>query len=251
MKIAVLSDIHSNVFALEAVLADIKSRSVDLCVNLGDILYGPIAPKETYELLMQHELITISGNQDRQIVEATDVEISANSTLAFIYEDIDKQALQWLDSLPFDMQLTDQIYMCHGAPNNDLVYLLEDIASGHPTLREDEDIISLLSEQKSELILCGHTHTPRSVYTSTKQLIVNSGSVGLQAYYDDVPLPHSMQTGCPHACYALIERSQDGWQVEHIKLPYNHKRAAKLAEKRGRLDWVYALMRGRAGDFRA
>ncbi|MEO9495335.1 MAG: metallophosphoesterase family protein, partial [Vibrio splendidus] len=65
MKLAILSDIHSNVFALEAVIADVKKHNVDHMVNLADILYGPIAPKATYDLLMEHEFITICGNQDR------------------------------------------------------------------------------------------------------------------------------------------------------------------------------------------
>ena len=57
MKIAILADIHSNVFALEAVLADAKSKNVDILINLGDILYGPIAPKATYELLKKTDLL--------------------------------------------------------------------------------------------------------------------------------------------------------------------------------------------------
>ena len=69
ITIAAISDIHSNVFALEAVLKDLKQRNATQIVNLGDILYGPIAPKATYELLMKHQkdIITIRGNQDRQI----------------------------------------------------------------------------------------------------------------------------------------------------------------------------------------
>ena len=90
--IAAISDIHSNVFALEAVLADIKARSVDQIVNLGDILYGPIAPQATYDLLMAHqdEIITIRGNQDRQIYAATMTEMANNATLNFIIEDLSK-----------------------------------------------------------------------------------------------------------------------------------------------------------------
>lgn len=90
--IAAISDIHSNVFALEAVLTDIKQRNIDQIVNLGDILYGPIAPKDTYPLLMEHQndIITIRGNQDRQIREATTAEIGNNATMAFITEDLPK-----------------------------------------------------------------------------------------------------------------------------------------------------------------
>ena len=96
--IAAISDIHSNVFALQAVLADIKKRGVDQIVNLGDILYGPIAPKATYELLMAHrnEIITICGNQDRQIYEATESEIANNPTMDFIVKDLPKDAIEWM-----------------------------------------------------------------------------------------------------------------------------------------------------------
>ncbi len=81
MPIAAISDIHSNVYALEAVLADINKREIDVIVNLGDILYGPIAPKATYELLKKHEIVTIRGNQDRQIYEASQQEIESNPTM--------------------------------------------------------------------------------------------------------------------------------------------------------------------------
>ena len=102
MKIAVLSDIHSNVFALDAVIKDLKRHSVDLKANLGDILYGPVAPKSTFELLMEHDFITISGNQDRQIYESTDEEIASNPTMQFILDDLGSEPLAWMKSLPFD-----------------------------------------------------------------------------------------------------------------------------------------------------
>ena len=108
--IAAISDIHSNVFALEAVLADIKHRDIDQIVNLGDILYGPIAPNATYELLTkyQDDIITIRGNQDRQIYEATTVEIKGNATLAFIIKDLPEMAIRWMQNLPFDYHLNDR-----------------------------------------------------------------------------------------------------------------------------------------------
>ena len=56
MRIAAVSDIHGNLFALDAVLADIERRGVDLIVNLGDIVSGPLLPRETAERLMSLEL---------------------------------------------------------------------------------------------------------------------------------------------------------------------------------------------------
>jgi len=245
MKIAVLSDIHSNVFALEAVIADAKNHDVDLMVNLGDILYGPIDPKGTYDLLMQHDIVTICGNQDRQIFEATTEEIVSNPTMKFIIDNLGKESIEWMKSLPFDIQLNDDVYLCHGTPNDDLIYLLENVDLGYARLRSDNEIIKLLNGQESKLICCGHTHTPRAVSLTTGQIIVNPGSVGLQAYTDDEPLIHSMENFNPMASYAIVDKVADSWNIEHIKVPYNVKLAVAECEKRGRTDWVHFLTTGR------
>ena len=249
--IAAISDIHSNVFALEAVLTDIKQRDIDQIVNLGDILYGPIAPKDTYALLMaqQNDIITIRGNQDRQIYEATAAEIGNSATMAFIIEDLPKAAVKWLQNLPFDCHLSEDVYLCHGSPTDDMVYLLENIETGQPTLRDNLAILALLNGIDSTVIICGHTHIPRTVTLSTGQMVVNTGSVGYPAYEDDLPILHKMQTYSPHASYAIIKcvdtEQAKYWQTEHIKVPYDYEAAAKLASMNGREDWAFALRTGR------
>ncbi len=274
MKIAIVSDIHSNIFALEAVINHFKRKSVDIVVNLGDILYGPIAPQATYERLRalkdEFNLVTIRGNQDRHIYEADEAELKSNSTMAFIHEDLSGEAMDWMRALPFDRQLTDYLYLCHGTPDNDLIYLLEDVSSGHAQLREDSEIESLLAGNKSKIILCGHTHTPRDYLlkqadrtsnpehvgdylknTNTmSQRIINPGSVGLQAYSDDLPVPHIMQTKSPEASYTLLELGQNKniYKVSHEKVSYDVDSAARLAKLRGRDDWVKALETGYALD---
>lgn len=245
MKIAVLSDIHSNVFALDAVIKDLQKHCVDLKANLGDILYGPIAPKSTFELLMEHDFITISGNQDRQIYESTAEAIESNPTMQFILDDLGPKPLEWMKSLPFDKQVNEDIYFCHGTPENDLVYLLEDVSRGYALLRSDNEIIDLLAGQKSKLICCGHTHTPRAVYLSSGQLVVNPGSVGLQAYTDEEPVVHSMENFTHHASYSIIEKVDSEWAVQNIKVPYDYQRAVNASKKRNRRDWAHFLSTGR------
>ena len=245
MKIAVLSDIHSNVFSLEAVINDTKKRGVEQMLNLGDILYGPIAPKATYELLKEHDFITIRGNQDRQIYEAFREEIDTNPTMQFILNDLGEEPIRWTESLPFDYQLNDEIYMCHGSPTNDLQYLLENIETGFPSLRSDSEIMASLNGQSSNIILCGHTHIPRTVKTTSGQIIINPGSVGLPAYTDDEPIIHSMENYCPHASYTIIEKNETGWTVQQIKVPYDYQKAAEMAEERQRGDWRHFLNTGR------
>ncbi len=248
MRIAAISDIHSNIYALEAVIADIKRWSVDITVNLGDILYGSIAPQATYELLREHDFITISGNQDREIYEAADAKTISNPTLDYVLEDLDEGALDWLRNLPFDHQLTEAVYLCHGTPTSDLIYLLENIESGLAQVRADNEIIELLSGQPSDVVVCGHTHTPRVVSTSTDQLIINAGSVGLPAYRDAAPFPHAMQSCSPHATYTIVEQSVHGWNVQHVKVAYDYKAAAKQASKIQHHNWVHYLTTGRSAN---
>lgn len=245
MKLALLSDIHSNVYALEAVLADALNNNVDYLVNLGDILYGPIAPKATYDLLKKHGFITIRGNQDRQIYEATSDEINSNPTMQFILEDLGQPPIDWMKSLPFDLQLNKDVYLCHGTPSNDLIYLLEDVTLGYAKLRTEKEIMHLLNGQQSKLICCGHTHTPRTVQLSNGQLIVNPGSVGLPAYTDDEPVVHSMENFCSQASYSIIEKGEFGWKNQQIKVPYDVQSAVDECKKRGRMDWVHFLLTGR------
>ncbi len=245
MKIAAISDIHSNIYALRAVIDDINKYGVDVSLNLGDILYGPIAPQATFELLMEKNFITIRGNQDRQIYEATSEEIHSNPTMEFILSDLEPEALDWMRGLAFDLQLNEDVYLCHGTPQDDLVYLLEDVQSGFAILRNDQEILENLGKQVSNVILCGHTHTPRAVTTSTGQLIVNPGSVGLPAYMDCDPVKHSIQNFSHHASYAIIEGSGKHWSVQHIKVDYDFQKAVNDAIKRERYDWEHFLSTGR------
>lgn len=103
----------------------------------------------TCDLLMEHDFITISGNQDRQIYESTDEEIELDPIMQFILADLGSRPLEWMKTLPFDKQVNEDVYFCHGTPTNDLVYLLEDVSKGYASLRSDREILDLLAGQKS------------------------------------------------------------------------------------------------------
>ena len=64
-RYAILSDIHGNLPALEAVVADAEAQGCDIFVNLGDTLSGPLWPRETAEYLMARDWPTIAGNHER------------------------------------------------------------------------------------------------------------------------------------------------------------------------------------------
>ena len=226
--LAVIADIHGNHLALEAVLRDIKARSITNIVNLGDSLDRYMNPGVTADLLMEHGIPTLLGNDE-----------SATP------EQLTEHQLAWRDSLPKTLELGGDIFCCHGTPTSDTQALLEDITATGVKLAEADVILERLSTVTADLILCAHTHTPNAVRLPSGQLVVNPGSVGLPAYDHDDPVPHVMQVGSPHARYAVIQQEK-GWSVQHIALTYDWQAAAKIAGAGGRPDRAEWLLTGRA-----
>lgn len=245
MRLGVLSDIHSNIYALEAALRHGESHEVECWVNLGDILYGPIEPKLTYDCLQTINALTVSGNEDREIYEASPKDRLTNTTVDFVCRNLGEKPIAWMRSLPSHAIVSSEIYLCHGNPEDDTIYLLEEVSSGGPVVREDSAIKAQLRSISQPLILCGHTHIPRTVMVKDGQTIVNPGSVGLPAYRDIFPTPHAMQTYSPHARYAIIEVEKEHINVQHCRVAYDWERAAKAADSNGRVDWGSALRTGR------
>ena len=254
MKLAVISDVHGNLLALEAVLADIARQGVDQTVNLGDILSGPLQPAETADLLMTQDFPTIRGNHDRQLLALFAPGAPAMNPLGsdgFAATQVSAAQAGWLSALPARRVLEPGIRLCHGTPGTDLQYWLETVVPGFgdrgsPGIRPatPEEVRERLGDERHGLVLCGHTHVPRVVQCGGS-LVVNPGSVGLQAYGDAHPHPHVVETGAPHARYALLEQASGGWQVDLRAVPYAHETQAEVARRRGRPDWAHALLTGR------
>ena len=248
MKIALISDIHANVLALQAVLADTRRQKVDRIFNLGDILYGPLWPQETHDLLQSLNAETIQGNEDRDVYDAAEELMAHRSVLRFTVQSLSERAIGWLRSLPKTHRI-DDVFLCHGTPDSDLIYLLEDVSDGTARLRKESEIVKQLGDCAAPVVVCGHTHTARVVRLSSGQLIVNPGSVGLPAYLDEVPVKHRMQSGTPNASYALLEKRMDGWQAEIKSIAYDHDAAARQARQLGTVAgnyWAQWLATGRA-----
>jgi predicted phosphodiesterase len=242
MKIAAVSDIHGNLFALDAVLADIDRRGVDLTVNLGDILSGPLLPRETADRLMALHLPTIRGNHERQVSTMDPVDMGPSDRYAF--DTITGAQRAWIAALPPVLRLAHDVFMCHATPHNDVDCYLEDLVDGELRPAPLRRIEERTGACDASLILCGHSHIPRLARLTGGQVIVNPGSVGIQAYEGHDPAPHVVEVGSPHARYAIAERSSEGWTVEFVAVPYDWNAASKLAEQRARQDWTRALSTG-------
>jgi putative phosphoesterase len=240
-KIAIVSDIHGNLAALERVIEDIRVRRVEAVFNLGDHLSGPLYPRETLALLQKTDWIHIMGNHDRNLIAQDPGEHGLSDRYAF--SRLGKTDLDWLRELPDSLSMRDECLCFHGSPGKDTTFLLETAEGGRTRLATPKEIANRLAGQSAPLLLCGHSHIPRVVQTNGT-LIVNPGSVGLQAYDDDFPEYLVIETGSPHARYAVLERTQDGWRAELIAVPYDHQDAARQAGRNGRPDWEVALETG-------
>lgn len=253
MRIAALSDIHGNLHALQAVLAAIERDQVDLVVNLGDILSGPLQPAETADLLIARGFPTIAGNHERQLLQLHDGGRPPQPRDSDGYAALQLQPRhwEWLRGLPAQLRPVPDVLLVHGTPGSDLHYLLETAMPGlglhgNPGVRQATaaEAAQRLGEPGASLVLCGHSHVPRVMQVGAT-LVVNPGSVGLQAFGWDQPLPHQVENGAPHARYAVLEQTRRGWSVELRAVAYDWDEAAGLARERGRPEWAQALATGR------
>ena len=242
-QVAVLSDIHGNSWALEAVLEDMAKYQIDTILNLGDILYGPLDPAGTYELLHQIDQVAVQGNQDRIMIEGNEPD---NPTLDFVLKSLDHEAMDWLRHLPQTATVDDQLFLCHGTPEDDSVYLVEYIESGFPVIRSDEALKVFISGIDAAVILCGHSHMRQWIRLSDGRFILNPGSVGLPAYDDEHPAYHKMQSGSPFASYAILTMDDGQPSIEWKLIPYDWQAAVRAARRNNREDWAEWLETGRA-----
>jgi len=187
-------------------------------------------------------LPTIRGNHERQLLTHGPDRIGQSDRFAAAALTADQKA--WLAALPATRRVGEDILLVHGTPASDLEYFLETVDAAGVRPAMPDEIETRAGAVSARLILCGHTHTPRQVRTIDGRLIVNPGSVGLQAYRDEEPVPHIVEIGTPDARYAIIELGAE-IAVEWVTLAYDWEAAARTAEANGRAEWARALRTGR------
>lgn len=132
MRLAVISDVHGNVVALDAVLRDLKQRAPDAIVNLGDLVTVPLWPRETLEMLETLSAPTVRGNHDRWLAERSIEHMSAS--MRFTYHALTDEQRTTLGALPKTLAIDDAVLAGHGTPSSDVEYLLEDTVDGRLAL---------------------------------------------------------------------------------------------------------------------
>ncbi|UFZ02081.1 metallophosphatase family protein [Bradyrhizobium ontarionense] len=243
MRFAAIADVHGNHLALEAVLADIRAQGVTEIVNLGDMASGPLDARRTMDALMALDAVHVRGNHDRWLVDRPPEKMGGWERPAIAQ--LEARHLDWLRTIPPTAVFRDQVFLCHATPEDDNVYWLESVApDGAVTCAPLDAIEKIAAGIAQSLILCGHTHTARSVRLRDGRLIVNPGSVGSPGYSYNVPHPHVMEAGTPDARYAILELQPVGWSVSFRNVPYDHETMAALARANGDAEFASALATG-------
>ena len=203
MRVAALYDIHGNLPALEAVLAEVEREGIDAIVIGGDIASGPPQPREVVELVRSlPSAHCIRGNADRLF----DEEFAGDEGLAWLLGQLGDELAQWLASLPFQVVLDDTLYV-HATPLDDTTIVTE--------LTTDEKLAGLLRDVEQSRVVAGHTHMQLERRVGEK-LFVNAGSVGW---------PYEGRTG---AYWAVLDEG-----VELRRTDYDLERAAELVRASG------------------
>jgi putative phosphoesterase len=233
MRIAVISDIHGNLVALEAVLADIRQRSPDLTLNLGDVATGPLWPRQSYERVMEQSIASIRGNHDRWLSEGTH---DSSPSVRYTREQLGADTVATLAELPPTDIIDGDVLAVHGTPRSDTDFLIEEKMGGVLVPRRTEALRAMLAGITASLVLCGHSHR-QGVASAGDALIVNPGAVGGPRFADN-PDPLAAEAGTRHACYAFATRARNTWRVELVALPYDWAPVLRRARDNGRADWA-------------
>lgn len=157
-RIGIISDVHGNQEALEAVLAAIEEEGVDFVAHLGDMVGYNANPRECLRLLQDRRVISILGNHDLAIVEPRTAEgfnVLAHRALAYSREQLAAGDIRFLQTLPRTEVLWDRFLLCHGTPESLETYIMN--------VFQAKRIFNLLRKCYDGIRVCfhGHTHIQR------------------------------------------------------------------------------------------
>jgi predicted phosphodiesterase len=204
MTLGLLYDVHGNLPALEAVLAD--ASDVDTWLLGGDYALFGAWPVETVERLRTLDAHWIRGNGERWTQDPSDAPDPVQGAIERCRELLGDELVAELAELPESVAAGDTLY-CHGSPVSDVQSFMPEPAPG------DEDLMGSVTSGR---LVFGHTHLPFARVGPHGVELVNPGSVGMP--FD----------GDPRAAYAVVT---DG-AVEHRRVAYDHQASADAIRER-------------------
>lgn len=222
-QIAVFSDIHANLPALQSVLEDMDRHGLEKRYCLGDLVGYGTFPNEVIELIRGRNIPTIMGNYDQGVGNSSDECGCAYKTAE--EEALGKRSISWTNAHTSDenkaflrsllpqipLQLSElRVVLAHGSPRRINEYLYVD--------RPDSGLERILDGVDADVLVVGHTHKPYHRVLPSGRHVINDGSVG------------KPKDGDTRAAYIILEAEGRDLRVEFVRVPYDIERTATAIE---------------------
>jgi predicted phosphodiesterase len=209
VRVAVLSDVHGNLPALEAVLEDVALEEVDAVVCGGDVVGGAFSAEVLDRLAALPDIRFVRGNGDRTVLEGTDeFGVDWEKERNRLGEERLALIASWPLTAELELDGLGRTLFCHAVPSAD-----EPIFT---RITPDDDLVALLGDVEADVLVCGHTHVQFDRVLPTGLRVVNAGSVGM---------PYEGRQG---AFWALLGR-----EVELRRTQYDVEAAARAIREAG------------------
>ncbi|UCD57621.1 MAG: metallophosphoesterase family protein [Candidatus Hydrogenedentota bacterium] len=230
MRYAIICDVHSNLEALEVVLAEIKRQRVDQIVHLGDIVGYNANPNECVEIFVSENITSIMGNHDASCCGLDDplwFNSAAKQAIIWTRGKLDPKHKEYLRSLPEQMVLEGKILLSHGSPENRDSYILDWMDA----MRQ----FTVMENMSVDICFYGHSHLPalyafrgfnhdlnqfgKHTLDRNNRYLVNFGGLG------------QPRDGNPRTCFGIFDSEE--MTVEFFRLRYDVLNCADKVEKAG------------------
>ena len=218
MRLAVLSDVHGNAFALKAVLNDIRAASPDALYNLGDTVWGAADPGRAWALQAEFAPPSVRGNTDERV---SGMRAGKDELRGWLLPHLPDDVPEQLKTLPTFLDVAEgEVRLAHGSPRDpwEALLLSEPVENGPDRPATADEIRERLAGFAGNLCIVGHTH--RELLSVVDGItVVNAGPVSRQ------------KDGLPHARWVLLTRVSGSWNVEFRRVAYDVDAAVEWVRK--------------------
>jgi predicted phosphodiesterase len=214
MRLAIFADIHANLPALDAVLADIDRVGVDQIIINGDLVNGGPFPREVLDIVYKRELPFIRGNHEQYVINYYDnpsaFPLPQWQPVQWTCERLTQADIDFLQQTPESL-VFENLLVVHGAPG----WLSGGVVPG----TNGKELAARYGDVGQRFLITAHTHLPFSVYWRDK-LIVNTGAAGFSL------------DGNTAAAYVIATQCGCEWTIQHRRVPYDVTRFEAAAAER-------------------
>ena len=216
-RIAVLSDAHGNLPALEAAAAHARGLSVDVLLHAGDMVNGP-ASAEVLDYLTANGIPGVFGNHEEYVLDCTDADASDTlrsdrfASVRWTRGTLSDAHLAQMASWPVTLQPHPDVTVLHGSTQSLRARLAEETT--------DDEVLAMYRDIHARAIVSGHTHLPH-IRRLNGTVFVNAGSTGRPVDDDG------------RAAYALLTKGDGAWQAEIMRVPYDTRPVLDAARRLG------------------